>query len=198
MSKMKSITAVALSLVAVSAAVYAAPWNPSDMRPEVQVQLDPEAVRANLKDEYAALANSVGLNEKSQAAYDRYVQARIKADGEHAQWHNENAPKAQTRQEMMDWRAAHHQMRTNLDQNVIALRGELMKTMTPEQIANFDRYEPGPMRNCGTMRGMHRGDGSRMGMRGAHHMRANHMDGYHMAGNWHRSDYGRHGSGCRW
>ncbi len=191
MSKMKSIVAVALSLVAVSSAVYAAPWHHPEMRPEIQVQIDPDAVRANLTDGYDALAKYIGLSEKSQAAYDRYVQARIKAEGEHAQWHNKNIPDAKTRQEMLDWRAAHGQMHSKLEQTVVKLRGELVKTMTPEQVAQFDRYEPSQMRGCGMGRGMHRGYGPGMGA--GHHMR-----GYHMNGNWHGGDYGRRGPGCPW
>lgn len=191
MSKMKTMVAVAVSLVAVSSALYAAPWHHPEMRPEVQMQIDTDAVKANLADEYASLAQYINLGDKSKKAFDRYVDARVKADVEHAQWHNKNVPNADTRQAMLDWRSAHDDMRASLNDRVVKLRGELVKTMTPEQVAAFDRYEPAPMAGCG-MRG-------RMG--GWH----GHMRGYHMNGDWQGHGYGyghgdghRRGPGCGW
>lgn len=189
MFKMKTLAVVALSLVTVSSALYAAPWHHPQMRPEVQMQIDTDAVRANLTDQYASLAKYIGVGEKSRAAYDRYVEARVKASVEHALWHNKNVPNADTRQGLMSWRNAHDQLRTKLNDRVIGLRADLIKTMTPEQVARFDRYEPTSMSGCAMGYGP-RGGFTGPGFHG--HMRDGHMNpdcqGYQ----------GRRGPGCGW
>ncbi len=197
MSKMKTLVAVAVSLVAVSSTLYAAPWHHPEMRPEVQMQIDTDAVRANLQDGYAALAKYIEIQGKSQAAYDRYVEARVKADVEHAAWHNKNVPEAQTRQDMLDWKSAHDDMRTKLNDRVTKLRGDLVKTMTPEQVAQFDRYEPSATTGCAMRMGY--GPGYGHGMRGDRRGPGfhGHMRDWHGNGDW-QGYHGRRGPGCGW
>lgn len=205
MSKMKTLVAVAVSLVAVSSALYASPWHHPEMRPEVQMQIDTDAVRANLQDEYAALAKYIGIGGKSQAAYDRYVAARVKADTEHAAWHNKNVPNGQTRQDLLNWKSAHDELRAKLNEQLTKLRGDLVKTLSPEQVAQFDRYEPAALSGCGTRMGngygpgYGYGPGCGYGVRGAQRGPGyhGHMNDWHMNGDW-NGYHGRRGPGCGW
>lgn len=206
MTNKKWIIALAATLVTASSVVTAAPWHHPEVRPVMQVQIDTAAVQANLEDAYASLAGIMELNDKTKAVFDRYVQVRIKADVEHAQWHNQHRLQKEARQAVMAWRLAHDELKVKLNGNVVKLRGELVAALTPEQLAKLDRYEPAAMRGCGMGRGMGWGPqgncaGHRMGYRqgpGCNMapdcmMHQGPHRGYHMQG----PQDGR-GPGCRW
>lgn len=138
----KTLVAVAISLMAASTALVAAPWHHPQARPEVRMQIDTGAVQANLQDTYAALAGELNLTDKNKAAYDNYVKVRVQAAVDHATWHNQAVPGEPGRQARLERRAEHDQLRAKTSAALAKARADLIKTMTPEQVKALDEQEP--------------------------------------------------------
>ncbi len=101
---------------------------------------DAAAIAAN----YADIGEELGLKDNQKAAFDKYVAAIGKAADEHAKWHADNArPPRGDRQAHFKYRADHQKFRADQFETLAGVRGELVKSLNPDQVELLDEMEGG-------------------------------------------------------
>lgn len=143
-----------------------------------------------MRADYAELAQAMNLTGPAKQAFDKYVASRQDIASKHYAWHEaKNGKRPANREEAMRFRAEHMKVRADMLEQIASAREVLDKSLTPEQQAMMDEYEP----RYGMGPGYGRGMGPRAGMNGPRC-----GDGW----GWHgpRHGYGQYGygPGCRW
>ena len=151
-----------------------------------------------MRADYAELAQAMNLTGPAKQAFDKYVASRQEIAGKHFAWHEaRDGKRPANREEAMRFRAEHMKVRADMLEQIASARELLDKSLTPEQQAMMDEYEPrygvgpgyggygyGP--GCAGGPGCVYNNGPRCG------------DGW----GWHgpRHGYGQYGygPGCRW
>lgn len=155
---------------------------------------------------YAELGQSMKLEGAAKTAYDKYVAARQAIADKHCAWARDRFDKRpETREEAMKMRAEGLKNRAAMIEEIAKARAELNKSLTAEQKATLDNYEPGVgARGMGPGCGMGYGPGMGPGCAGGpgcvYGTGPRGGDGW----GWHgpRHGYGHpgygYGPGCRW
>lgn len=134
-----------------------------------------------MRADYAELAQAMNLTGPAKQAFDKYVASRQDIASKHYAWHEaKNGKRPANREEAMRFRAEHMKVRADMLEQIASAREVLDKSLTPEQQAMMDEYEPRYAMGPGYGRGM----GPGAGMNGPRH---------HYRG--HRGDWG-YGPGC--
>lgn len=93
---------------------------------------------------YAELGRSMKLEGAAKTAYDKYVAARQAIADKHCAWARDRFDKRpETREEAMKMRAEGLKNRAAMIEEIAKARAELNKSLTAEQKATLDNYEPG-------------------------------------------------------
>ena len=127
-----------------------------------------------MRADYAELAQAMNLTGPAKQAFDKYVASRQEIAGKHFAWHEaRDGKRPANREEAMRFRAEHMKVRADMLEQIASARELLDKSLTPEQQAMMDEYEP----RYGVGPGYGRGMGPRAGMNGPrHHYRGHRGD----------------------
>ena len=96
-----------------------------------------------MRADYAELAQAMNLTGPAKQAFDKYVASRQDIASKHYAWHEaKNGKRPANREEAMRFRAEHMKVRADMLEQIASAREVLDKSLTPEQQAMMDEYEP--------------------------------------------------------